>query len=62
MLVLTRRVNEKLVLHMDNGLKVELVVLGSHGRQVRLGVKAPQELHVDREEVYLRKQQGVSAA
>ena len=60
MLVLTRRVNETLMIGDD----VTLTVLGIKGNQVRIGVNAPKEVAVHREEIYDRikaeRQQGIS--
>lgn len=50
MLILTRRVGEKLKIGDD----IEVVVLGVKGNQVRIGVKAPRSLDVHRQEVYER--------
>ena len=50
MLVLTRRTNETLMI----GDEVTLTVLGIKGNQVRIGVNAPREVAVHREEVYER--------
>ena len=50
MLILTRRVGETVVI----GNNVDVTVLGVKGNQVRLGVKAPREVSVHREEVYNR--------
>jgi carbon storage regulator len=50
MLILTRRINEKLVI----GGNVTVTVLGVKGKQVRIGVEAPIEVPVHREEVYQR--------
>ena len=50
MLVLTRRVNETLMIGDD----VTLTVLGIKGNQVRIGVHAPKEVAVHREEIYDR--------
>lgn len=52
MLVLTRRINESILL----GEKGELVlkVLSINGHQVRLGIEAPRNLPVHREEVFLK--------
>ena len=47
MLILTRRPGEKILIGDD----VEVVVLGVNGTQVRIGVNAPQEIPVHREEV-----------
>ena len=51
MLILTRRVGESLRIADD----VIVTVLGVKGHQVRIGIAAPREVTVDREEVYERK-------
>lgn len=51
MLVLSRRNNETLVI--DNG-KIKITVLGISGNQVRLGIDAPKDVSVHRQEVQLR--------
>jgi len=56
MLVLSRRPREELVLHTDDGFKITVMVLGITGNQVRIGVDAPKEVHIDRREVYDKKQ------
>ena len=53
MLILTRRVNETLMI----GDEVAVTVLGIRGNQVRLGVKAPRDIAVHREEIYHRIKQ-----
>ena len=50
MLILTRRVNESLMV----GDKVTVTVVAVKGNQVRLGVNAPKEIAVHREEIYER--------
>jgi len=53
MLILTRRVGETLMVGDD----VTVTVLGVKGNQVRIGVNAPKDVSVHREEIYLRIQQ-----
>ena len=50
MLILTRRVGETLVIGDD----VNVTVLGVKGNQIRIGVDAPREVTVHREEIYQR--------
>jgi carbon storage regulator len=61
MLILTRRIGETVVIGDD----VDITVLSVKGNQVRLGVKAPREVSVHREEIYTRichEQTAVGAA
>jgi len=53
MLVLSRRLGETLIIGDD----VKITVLGISGNQIRLGIDAPREVSVHREEVYLRIQE-----
>lgn len=52
MLILTRRVGESIRINDD----ITVTVLGVQGMQVRLGVEAPEEVAVHRQEVYERIQ------
>ena len=50
MLILTREDNESLFI----GDEIEITVLGVKGNQVRIGINAPKDIDVHREEVYRR--------
>ena len=52
MLILTRRIGETLMVGDD----VTITVLGVKGNQVRIGVNAPKDVAVHREEIYQRIQ------
>lgn len=59
MLVLTRRIGEKIIIENDDGTTSDVTVLGVKGCQVKMGVDAPKTAGIYREEVLeriLRKQ------
>jgi carbon storage regulator len=53
MLILTRKVGEALMIGSD----VTVTVMAVHGNQVRIGINAPKDVAVHREEIYDRVQQ-----
>jgi carbon storage regulator len=58
MLILTRRVGETLKIGED----VDVTVLGVKGNQIRVGIKAPKNVAVHREEIYERIRREAAAA
>ena len=52
MLLLTRRIGERFMI----GDNIEVVVLDVHASQIKLGIQAPKDVPVHREEVYRRIQ------
>lgn len=53
MLILTRKLGESI----NIGEEIKISVLGIHGRQVRIGIEAPMNVVVHREEIYMKIQE-----
>lgn len=53
MLILTRRIGEKLIIDDT----IEVMILGVKGNQVRIGIEAPQQISVHREEIHRKIEQ-----
>ena len=51
MLILSRREGEKIMIGDD----IEVILIEIRGSQIKIGVKAPPNITIDREEIYLRK-------
>ena len=54
MLILTRRIGESIRINDD----VSITILGSKNSQIRLGINAPREVEVHREEIWNKIQEG----
>lgn len=56
MLVLTRRVGERLILTDPEGRQVTFIILSDRDNQIRIGIEAPRDIEIHREEIYDRIQ------
>jgi|GEM_PF-1459743 len=56
MLVLSRRISESLIIRGD----ITITILGMKGNQIRIGITAPKNTAVDREEIYLKKKREIA--
>lgn len=52
MLILTRKTNESLIINDD----IKVTILAVNGNQIKIGIDAPKEVSIHREEVYERIQ------
>ena len=52
MLVLSRKINETVVIGTD----IRITITSINGRQVGVGIEAPDALRIDREEIHIRKE------
>jgi carbon storage regulator len=60
-LVLTRRIGEKIVI----GENVTVTILGAKGNHIRIGIEAPRDIQVNREEIFqriLKERAGLNSA
>lgn len=55
MLVLSRNVGQKLRITLEDGRKIDVVVVDIRGDKVRIGVEADRTIRVDREEIAISK-------
>ena len=57
MLILTRRIGETIII----GENVNISILGINGNQVRIGINAPKDTQVHREEIYhkIQREKGI---
>lgn len=56
MLILTRKIGEKIIIGGD----IEVMILGVKGSQVRMGINAPQQVSVNREEIQRKIDQEIT--
>lgn len=52
MLILTRKIEE--AIYIGNNAEIRIQILGVQGNHVRLGIQAPRDIPVHREEIYLK--------
>jgi carbon storage regulator CsrA len=55
MLILTRRTGQQIDITLEDGRRITILQLGSHGNQVRYGLIAPKTVIIDRGEITRRK-------
>jgi len=55
MLIMTRRPVETIDITLEDGRRIEVLILGVVGNQVRVGVNAAKTIIVDRHEISVRK-------
>lgn len=61
MLILTRRVNEKIVIETKSGENIGVFPLAVNGSQIKIGVNASRDTAIDREEIAQRKKESRNA-
>lgn len=60
MLILTRGPNENIVITADGGIRLEVHVISVQGKQVRLGIAAPDDVLINRQEIQAQLEQNHS--
>jgi carbon storage regulator CsrA len=55
-LTLGRKLDESIIIYTDEGLVIEVQLTAIHAGQARILIDAPTSVHIDRKEIYLRKQ------
>ena len=60
MLALTRRIGESVILTLPDGRRVEVTITDKSAGQVRLGIEAPKDVRIDREEILEHRDQEAS--
>lgn len=60
MLALTRRIGESVILTLPDGRRVEVTITDKSAGQVRLGIEAPKDVRIDRDEVFQRREKEAS--
>ena len=56
MLILARRRGEEIIVHTDDGFMIRILVTDVRGSLVKIGIAALAHVHVDRKEIWLKKQ------
>lgn len=59
MLILRRKVGEKIVTTYPDGTQIEYVIMGVRGDKIRVGVHAPDDVTIHREEIQARVDAGL---
>jgi carbon storage regulator len=52
MLVITRKLNERIMIETPDGREMEIVIVQIKGKQTRIGIKADTDVKINRREVY----------
>lgn len=60
MLILNRKRNQRIVLTAPDGQRIYVELTDVRGKKAAIGVEAPREYRVDREEVALRREMEVA--